>query len=135
MAFPFWIVQLIAAGLETTVPVPPDPPAILSGQLVAGVAKTPTTFRACSMLTWHVSGLSDAAVQPIQDSSLAPRPGLAVIVTTVPAWYDWMQRPVRIATPAPAPMLQLIPGRSEMRVPPAVLPAPLTSSIIAESPA
>jgi hypothetical protein len=87
------------------------------------------------MLTWHVIGSSDAAVHPIHDASRAPCAGRAVIVTTVPAWYFWIQRPVRITGPAPTPIEQLMPARSETSVPPAVLPSPLTFSIIAESPA
>jgi hypothetical protein len=128
-AAPLVIVQLIPAGDEVTLPLPPAPPEIFRGNEVAGLVKTALTVRGTSSVTSHEFAPSATPVQPCVQLAVTPVPvGVAVSVRVVPVLYSCAHFPLLLTIPPETVIVQLIPPRLEAIVPPAVLPEALTVS-------
>jgi hypothetical protein len=128
-AAPLVIVQLIPVGDEVTLPLPPAPPVILSGNDVAGLANTAFAVRGTSSVTSHECEPSATPVQPAVQVAVTPVPvGVAVSVTVAPVLYSCEHLPLLLTVVPETVTTQSIPPRLEVIVPPAVLPAASTVS-------
>jgi hypothetical protein len=128
-AAPLVMAQLIPCGEEVTLPLPPAPPAIFSGYDVAGRANTALTVRGTSSVTSHELTLSATPVQPAVQVAVTPVPvGVAVSMTVAPVLNSCAHFPLVLTTPPETVIVQLIPPRLEVIVPPAVLPEAFTVS-------
>ena len=128
-AAPLVIAQLIAAGEDVTLPLPPAPPEIRRGNDVAGRAKAAVTVRGTSSVTSHEFAPSATPVQPAVQVAVTPVPvGVAVSVRVVPVLNSCEHLPLVLTTVPVTVTTQLIPPRLEVIVPPAVLPVALTES-------
>ncbi len=101
---PFSPLQLMPAGVETTVPLPPTVTASES-YCTSGVKDAPTLC-AVLIVTVHVSAPPVQA--PVHPTKAFPLAGEAVNVTAVPLAYDWLQVPA---------LVQLIPEGLEVTEP------------------
>src|SRR5262245_16965650 len=100
-ASPLAMVQLIPAGVEYTVPLPPAPPATVRVNVVGSGTKVGATVRSRSIVIWHTCGASTSGVQVTPHSassfSTAPPAAAAVTLTTVPGVNVPTQVPLEAA--------------------------------------
>jgi len=96
--------QLMPAGLEVTVPLPPT--VTCSVSFCTTAAKLAPTLSAAFIVTVQVGALPEHA--PVQPTKVLPDAGAADSVTTVPRGYEWLH----VLEP-----VQLMPGGFEVTEP------------------
>src|SRR4051812_32531347 len=83
-AVPFVTVQLMPAGDDVILPLPPAPPATVSVYVDALGPKRTLTVVASLSLTEHACALSAAPLHPTHDETTPPFAGTPVSVTVAP---------------------------------------------------
>jgi hypothetical protein len=79
------MVQFTPAGLDKTLPDPPDPPEIINEKELGGGENLIVIVRAVLMVTWQASGFSVTGPSQPDHTAVPPPAGVAVTVKTMPA--------------------------------------------------
>jgi hypothetical protein len=83
-AEPLVTVQLIPAGADVILPLPPAPPATFSAYVEDGGPNATLRVAGPLSFTEHDIALSAAPVHPVQDETTPPPAGAPVSVTVAP---------------------------------------------------